>query len=54
MAKYKCSDCGYTYDEEEGNQKEGYPPNTLWTSIPDDWICPDCAVRDKGDFILVK
>ncbi|RHX88783.1 rubredoxin [Leptospira stimsonii] len=53
MSKYKCPGCGYTYDEREGNRKEGYPPNTLWSALPKDWICPDCAVREKADFIEV-
>ncbi|TGK17728.1 rubredoxin [Leptospira stimsonii] len=54
MSKYKCPGCGYTYDEREGNRKEGYPPNTLWSALPKDWICPDCAVREKADFIEVS
>jgi rubredoxin len=23
---------------------------TPWSDIPDDWCCPDCAVREKVDF----
>jgi rubredoxin len=36
MAKYKCTICGYIYDEE----KEGKAFNDL----PDDWTCPECGV----------
>lgn len=32
--QYKCTVCGYIYDEE----KEGTPFNDL----PDDWTCPVC------------
>src|SRR3546814_8218550 len=51
MTEYKCPDCGYIYDEAKGNPHEGFAPNTTWAQIPDDWACPDCAVRDKADFI---
>ncbi|WP_439951049.1 rubredoxin [Sphingopyxis granuli] len=51
MTEYKCPDCGYIYDEAKGNPHEGFAPNTTWAQIPDDWACPDCAVRDKVDFI---
>ncbi len=51
MARYQCPDCSYVYDEVRGEAHEGFPPNTLWAQIPEDWACPDCAVRDKPDFI---
>ena len=50
MARYRCDDCGYIYDEAEGNEHEGFPPGTPWSEIPDDWVCPDCSVRYKEDF----
>lgn len=51
MSKYRCDNCGHTYDEEAGDPREGFAPGTLWSQIPDDWFCPDCAVRDKVDFV---
>ncbi|NDJ91417.1 rubredoxin [Mycolicibacter kumamotonensis] len=50
MATFKCPGCGYVYDEVLGAPREGYPAGTAWTQIPDDWCCPDCAVREKLDF----
>jgi rubredoxin len=50
VASYRCPVCGYTYDEATGDQHEGFPPGTAWTEVPDDWTCPDCAVREKVDF----
>ena len=50
MAKYQCPDCGYTYDEILGHPHEGFPPGTPWSQVPEDFACPDCAVRDKVDF----
>ena len=51
MTAYRCPGCGYVYDEVRGNAREGFPAGTAWDRIPDDWCCPDCAVRDKIDFI---
>nr|WP_290578852.1 rubredoxin [Algiphilus sp.] len=48
--RYQCTDCGYIYDEREGCPHEGFPAGTRWSAIPDDWACPQCAVRDKVDF----
>ncbi|WP_404818349.1 rubredoxin [Ruegeria aquimaris] len=53
MAKYQCPDCGYTYDEVLGHPHEGFPPGTPWSQVPEDYACPDCAVRDKEDFVLI-
>lgn len=50
MAQYECTDCGYVYDEAKGDLREGFPAGTSWEKIPDEWSCPDCAVRDKIDF----
>ena len=35
--KYRCTVCGYIYDDEA----EGTP----FESLPDDWTCPLCGVR---------
>ena len=52
MAAYRCPDpdCGYIYDETEGNPREGFPPGTPWSAVPDGWNCPDCGVESKLDF----
>lgn len=51
MSRYICPDCSYIYDEAKGEPHEGLAPHTNWAEVPDDWACPDCAVRDKPDFI---
>lgn len=48
--RFQCTDCGYVYDEKTGCEHEGFPAGTAWSAIPDDWPCPDCAVREKIDF----
>ncbi len=54
MARYRCPGCGYTYDEREGDAHEGFPPDTPFDSLPEDFACPDCAVRDKADFEVLE
>lgn len=54
LATYACPECGHTYDETTGNPREGFPPGTPFSAVPDDWTCPDCGVRDKVDFELVE
>ncbi|MEG1877731.1 MAG: glutamate synthase-related protein [Lachnospiraceae bacterium] len=45
MAKYKCSVCGYVYEEEkEGKQ---------FKELPEDWTCPVCKA-DKSKFDIEK
>ena len=50
MSRFRCPSCGYVYDEQAGHPREGFPPGTPWSEVPDDWACPDCGVRDKVDF----
>jgi len=52
VSRWSCPGCGYVYDEEPGHPREGFPPGTPWSEVPDDWACPDCGVRDKVDFEL--
>ena len=50
MSAYRCPGCDYVYDEAKGAPREGFPAGTAWSDVPDDWCCPDCAVREKVDF----
>jgi rubredoxin len=47
--KYICP-CGYVYDEAEGDPENGIEPGTKWSEIPEDWLCPVCALP-KSDFV---
>lgn len=51
MARYQCPGCGYIYDEQRGDEHEGFRAGTRWEQVPEDWACADCAVRDKIDFV---
>jgi pyruvate oxidase len=52
MAKWKCSVCGYVYDEETGEPATGTAPGTLFADLPDDWVCPVCgATKDAFELL---
>ncbi len=50
LHQYRCPNCGHVYDEQLGDPHEGFAPGTVWAKIPENWACPDCAVREKPDF----
>ena len=54
MAIYECPGCGYRFDEEKGDEYEGYPPSTLFDNLPEEFTCPDCGVRYKEDFVKLE
>lgn len=53
-ASFMCPSCGYTFTEAIGDEREGFPPGTSWSKIPEAWCCPDCGVREKVDFLSVS
>lgn len=53
MSAFRCPECGFTYDEEEGNPREGFAPGTPFSAVPAGWACPDCGVELAADFVEV-
>ena len=53
MAKYRCTVCGYIYDQEKGNRVSGIEPGTPFEELPDDWFCPVCGAS-KDEFEKVE
>lgn len=49
MSKYVCKVCGYIYDPAEGDLDNGVAPGTAFENLPEDWVCPLCAVG-KDEF----
>jgi len=49
MAKWRCTVCGYIYDEEKGDETNDIEPGTKFEELPDDWLCPVCGAP-KEDF----
>ena len=43
MQKFKCSICGYVYDEAVGIPEKGIVPGTKWVDVPSDFVCPICT-----------
>ena len=44
---------GFIYDEEFGDEEEGFPPGTRIIDIDDNWLCPDCGTT-KDMFVEVE
>lgn len=51
---HQCPNCQYVYRAEIGCPHEGYPAGTLWSALPMNWQCPQCAVREKPDFVAIS
>lgn len=50
MEKYKCSVCGYVYDEKDGDPDRGIDAGTPFGDLPDSWVCPLCGAG-KDEFV---
>ncbi|GHV74944.1 rubredoxin [Spirochaetia bacterium] len=53
MNKYRCDSCDYIYDPAKGDPDGGIKPGTAFEDIPDDWVCPLCAMG-KDSFVVIK
>ena len=51
--KWRCTSCGFIYDEAKGLPEQGIPPGTKFDDLPDEWTCPDCDVS-KSEFDIVE
>jgi rubredoxin len=45
--RYLCSICDYVYDEKRGEPHRGIKPGTKFEDLPDDYVCPVCAMDPK-------
>jgi len=45
--RYVCKVCGYVYDPAAGDPDNDITPGTPFEAIPDDWVCPLCAVSKE-------
>ena len=46
MAKWKCTICGWIYDEAIGIKGE-FEPGTKFEDLPEDFRCPSCGAVKK-------
>ena len=42
-SRYRCIICGYIYDPERGDPKQGVPPGTPYKRLPKMYKCPECG-----------
>ncbi|HIE23322.1 MAG TPA: rubredoxin [Candidatus Korarchaeota archaeon] len=43
MARWRCSVCGFIYDEKRGYPEGRIPEGTPFEELPPDWVCPYCS-----------
>lgn len=46
--KHVCSICGWEYDEKVGYPEGGIAPDTPWSEVPEDFVCPLCGVGKEN------
>lgn len=46
--KYVCELCGYIYDENLGDTRNGIAPGTAFERIADDYECPGCGYKKEA------
>jgi rubredoxin len=44
MDKWECLPCAYIYDPAKGDPTQNISPGTAFEDLPDDWVCPECAL----------
>ena len=42
--RYVCEICNWVYNEDLGYPEDGIPPGTKWEDVPENFLCPLCAV----------
>lgn len=42
--KMICTVCQWVYDPAEGEPNQYVAPGTAWEAVPDDFLCPGCAL----------
>ncbi|HSQ93628.1 MAG TPA: rubredoxin [Methanoregula sp.] len=47
MTTYVCLICGHVYNPEKGEPIQNIPPNTAFSALPADWVCPVCGAEKK-------
>ncbi|GAB6172804.1 flavin reductase [Paradesulfitobacterium aromaticivorans] len=41
--KHKCTVCGYIYNSAQGDPASGQAAGTLFSALPEAWVCPVCG-----------
>ncbi len=48
MGKWRCTVCGYIYNEEKGESVTGTPAGTRFEDLPKQWRCPICGASKEA------
>jgi len=48
MSQWKCTVCGYIYDETTGDPQAGIPGGTPFENLPETWTCPVCGAGKEA------
>lgn len=43
--QWRCTVCGYIYDEEKGDPDNKVDPGTKFEDIRENWVCPMCGAE---------
>ena len=46
--KYVCTVCGYVYDPDKGDSRNGIAAGTAFEDLPDGWVCPRCKASKSA------
>jgi rubredoxin len=46
--RYECRACGYTYEPEQGDPKNGIDAGVAFVDLAIDWKCPVCSAKKKA------
>ncbi len=46
--KYECELCGFVYDEEQGDAKQGIAPGTTFAELPEEYECVRCGYKKEA------
>ena len=46
--KYVCELCGYIYNEEKGDPKNGIRPGTKFENLSEEYECPGCCYKKEA------
>jgi rubredoxin len=46
--RYECRACGYTYEPDKGDPKNGIAPGTAFDDLSITWKCPVCGAKKKA------
>lgn len=54
MEVWKCSKCGYIYDQRFGDVKSEIAKGTAFEDLPESWTCPRCrATKDRFEKVEI-